>query len=441
MLKDKDIDHAVLFAGSAEHHIATFLDAAEAVMPRKRKNRLQHMRADSMKTTFTEYYQLKKEEFSGFSMFSSAKLSHEGHKLRQRQGARDGLTYSDDENETSDSEESSIDISAEIPGLDAVFTGRAVVLKDDVVIAAVNCTSLLREVTKDVALDMQRSDNQEFENDPIKEITLKGGLLLTRFPHRLYLMLHNIDGVPPPLRRAGEDVPLAKFLKSLSNGADDAEQTVLVQILKRISKNPFSTTESEASWTSKYIVPFFELLKSETEGDIFIDTTLADRKRPDVTVVFGSRPLLVAELKGPNAPKARQKLQLQDGLERARIQLKALASSHLWPTGQNPQLLTAIAPDGATFFLYNVILDRSTYFFVELGYMPVVTSVYNAHNVYSALSAFGVFEGDIATAGVSVSKARQTIFTQPRADYSEDATARDHRRAAKGISRTRICVA
>ncbi|KAJ3144493.1 hypothetical protein HDU86_001802, partial [Geranomyces michiganensis] len=47
---------------------------------------------------------------------------------------------------------------------------------------------------------------------------------------------------------------------------------------------------------------------------------------------------------------------------------------------------------GATFFLYNVILDRSTYFFVELGYMPVVTSVYNAHNVYSALKAFGALK-------------------------------------------------
>ncbi|KAJ3133184.1 hypothetical protein HDU90_006339 [Geranomyces variabilis] len=42
-------------------------------------------------------------------------------------------------------------------------------------------------MTKDVALDRQRPHNQEFENDPIKEITLKGGLLLTRFPHRLYL--------------------------------------------------------------------------------------------------------------------------------------------------------------------------------------------------------------------------------------------------------------
>ncbi|KAJ3163212.1 hypothetical protein HDU86_002381 [Geranomyces michiganensis] len=114
---------------------------------------------------------------------------------------------------------------------------------------------------------------------------------------------------------------------------------------------------------------------------------MVDRKRPDISIECDGKPLLLAELKGPYATSTKRTLELSSGLERARKVLKRMVEEYSWQ-GVTLQLLTAIAPDGVVFYIHRVEIRPGLYLFIELGKIPIASSIENIGKVPRCISGF-----------------------------------------------------
>ncbi|KAJ3150761.1 hypothetical protein HDU86_006269 [Geranomyces michiganensis] len=167
-----------------------------------------------------------------------------------------------------------------------------------------------------------------------------------------------------------------------------SRKSVLRAVYPRLTtQKSFSKEGSEASWIAKYHVPHFEQLVRDRSWRLEVDTTASDRQRPDLSVLAHGRRIFAAEVKTPFSTTSKRELPLQDGLLRARMALKAYVKAHNW--GKDvPSLFTAIAPDGINFDIYKACLYGSIYTFCEIGCAPVTTSLYNMGNLACGLSVF-----------------------------------------------------
>ncbi|KAJ3269721.1 hypothetical protein HK104_005069 [Borealophlyctis nickersoniae] len=265
-----------------------------------------------------------------------------------------------------------------VAGLTEVLKGKSIVLRDDVKIAKVNCSELVRLVLRDILLDGQKVPNQRkfSDSDPMKRIIWEA-VSAPAPPH-----VHNAAYVFEEAKLKEEECEDA--LPDFPDLKPD-EVRCLEQLFPHIGADS-PPPENEASYTYKYVTPHFNRL-CRRRWKFLIDTTLVDRKRPDIRLEAYGRVIVVVEVKSPHARESQQNFQLGEGLERAMQFLKEDFKSHDW--GETPpQLLTAISSDGVVFHVYNIQIIRSLCLCVELGKIPIVNSLENVANLPRCLAGF-----------------------------------------------------
>ncbi|KNC98090.1 uncharacterized protein SPPG_06500 [Spizellomyces punctatus DAOM BR117] len=307
----------------------------------------------------------------------------------------------------------------EIPGLVDILSGRDTQLATDLQVAGVNCSRLVRLVIRDIYMDQQKVENDRCfeESDPVSIVSLKRGLLVDRCMPSCYQPYVSIAEwsniyryfasdcemwtplVTPPRATLVQAVNSLEVAMLEDEITEDYEQEVdlgdltsderdALRSLYRHLHVKLPQRQSEASYTAKYCLPHFNRLVRNKRWDIAIDSTMADRKRPDITISAHGRIILVAELKGPFASSTKRKLELGDGLQRALRQLKADTLQFDWGEIQ-PRMYTAISPDGLCFHIYKVQIVDELCFFVQLGKVPIANSFENSANVGRCLMGFG----------------------------------------------------
>ncbi|KAJ3177532.1 hypothetical protein HDU85_005810 [Gaertneriomyces sp. JEL0708] len=291
----------------------------------------------------------------------------------------------------------------DIPGLEDTLAGRDENRPEDVVISNVNVSRLCRLVLSDILLDQQQpSGERVFDpKDPLTTVTLKQGLLIRRnlpWAYEPYVSLEEwaalykhvagkeslwdkVAAIPSPdVQQVVHDLEMAKLNEELDGEIqnvdtkmlDSEEQLVVRSLFPHLDVSP-PEPESEPSYTAKYVVPHFNRLKGK-RWTVHYDTTMLERKRPDITISAFGRPLLVGELKSPHATSAKRKLQVAEGLSRALGQLKADARKYNWDNVV-PSIYTCISPDGLHFQIFKVEMHAPITLFIPLGKVPIVTSL------------------------------------------------------------------
>ncbi|KNC97264.1 uncharacterized protein SPPG_07653 [Spizellomyces punctatus DAOM BR117] len=347
----------------------------------------------------------------------------------------------------------------EIAGLQEVLKGANLKLEHDVIVANINCSQLIRQVLSDVLLDMQKPEgDQKFNQSVLMTVphvdaytvysTLKGGILVTRHlpePYEKYLdtrnwakLYHSIahetlwDAVaavaPPAIAAATHKFEIRKLVEEETEDSPDdmtfselaRDEAIPLEAIYPYVGADAPAFEHEPSYTGKYVTPHFSRLLSP-RWKLYIDTVMNDRKHPDITIKTMDRIVLVAELKSPHATSTQRNLQLADGLERAMKLVKKDMLEYDW--GQTPlQLITAIAPDGAVFHIYNVQIYEGLCFCVELGKIPIVNSLENVGNLPRCIAGFRRLKEILKASGERLcsQRARHTFQDAPNYPITPD---------------------
>ncbi|KAJ3138553.1 hypothetical protein HDU90_000994 [Geranomyces variabilis] len=298
------------------------------------------------------------------------------------------------------------ELSETVPGLLAALMGKPIVL-----IGTVNCSNLRRMLTKDALLDDQReSADREFSN-ALRTSIREGGILIERFPDARFLEYvteeeyeatyqelagdHKIWEVQGSLRAGGLREACEVFESGLHKRLclDDLEfpdmepvfSRTLSTLFTRILTSP-QRSDSEASWAASFVLPMLDTLRCG-RWKVYLDTSMVGRMRPDLWIASGKTHILSGELKSPYAQSTKRNLQVADGLARAKASLKDHVRKFDWKL-VDPMLFTMIAPDGDVFHFYKVVLRGNLYFFVELGSVLIVSSIYNVDRLERSLLGF-----------------------------------------------------
>ncbi|KND03353.1 uncharacterized protein SPPG_02396 [Spizellomyces punctatus DAOM BR117] len=352
-----------------------------------------------------------------------------------------GTEDSDDDDSDDVLETDTDEQDMEIPGLEKVLKGSDITLPNDLTISNVNCARLIRLVMRDILLDQQKPvhDRTFAKNDCVKIVSLKRGILLTKRLPEAYAPYITCQEWSQVYQSMAPDTFWDVIAQSPSTSIVDAvhefetskineedsetcsippfsglarDEAVALQALYSHVDMDAPEPEHEASFTSKYVMPHFNRLKQK-RWKMLLDTTMVDRLRPDITIKAGSRPVLLVELKAPYAASSKRNLQLGEGLTRGLQFLKSDLVEYDWES-QNPQIYTAIAPDGVNFQIYSIQIREQICFFVQLGKIPIVTCLDNIANLPRALVGFTHLRSIVARHVENIrSQSKRNVFHPP----------------------------
>ncbi|KAJ3164177.1 hypothetical protein HDU88_005489 [Geranomyces variabilis] len=338
------------------------------------------------------------------------KLVHLSQPRKASAAEPDVATYNPDEPAVTHQTEPTVMLQ-ETPGLLQTLRGEDVDFESDVTIAGVNCEKLLRKLTCDLILDDQQDALKRTFSKLLRTSILDGAVLVNKFPdpkYMRYISEDDYDKVYAELAgnhqiwdhsETSRSQNLRQACRILEAGLVGGESfdNLTLPTIDPVFFRTMSTLfpciitgsqdpESEASWAATFVLPFLDSLRIR-RWRIYLDTTMANRMRPDLSIKSGEFTMATGELKSPYAQSSTRKLQLAEGLSRAKVLLKKHVITHNWQT-LDPMLITMIAPDGDTFHVYKVLLWEKLFFFVELGCVPIISSIYNVDRLERALTGF-----------------------------------------------------
>ncbi|KAI8821743.1 uncharacterized protein EV422DRAFT_526738 [Fimicolochytrium jonesii] len=331
---------------------------------------------------------------------------------------------------------------ADIPGLREMLNGGDVECADDLRIGerSLNVSHIIRSVVRDILLDEQVPlEAQVFSQYKVlRAISLRKGLVLQKVrpgPYSRYIThndwAHLYEAVTQgdtlwaaTARPASSALASASSLLETSILAGDEDESPEFRDIARDYRQCLETLyphlsvdapgpESEASFTAKFCSPHFNRLAKKI-WRIQYDSTMNGRARPDITLSAQGRPLWLGELKSPYASNHLRRLELADGLLRALEHLKKDVAKYDW--GDDiPSLMTCIAPDGLTFYLYRIEIRYPVYLFVQIGMIPIANSLENIANLPRCLMAVDELKKMLETHWTKIEKHRHRHAFETRA--------------------------
>ncbi|KAJ1557930.1 hypothetical protein HK096_004541, partial [Nowakowskiella sp. JEL0078] len=276
----------------------------------------------------------------------------------------------------------------------------------DTVIEGVNCSQLYQGVLQNMYL---RSEHTIIDkNSLFWHVIQKGGLLLEKIlpeEYETFISEEDYQKLYRSLAPESEtlwvkvsseyDLSLFEAQQKMEFGILEqltAEQlqlpnfpdnvsTVLKSIYPHLSLVP-PNTDKEPSYTAKFVKPHFDRLTAilGSRWNVYVDTSLEENKRPDLTIKAGSRPLVTIELRVDSASKLRKHSQPWEAFERTRMYLKHDIKNRDWGNSF-PENWTCFSKDGVNYHVYKLQMRTGLCFFIQMGIISLFDSFMTLPNL------------------------------------------------------------